>query len=253
VTGSDHERDGAGSNEGSAGAPGDETERRGKRLLFAVERLVDDSDTLAAQAEAYRSDFFSEADEDDAERLRAVAERIIASYSTRSAITGGVAAVPAMVPGPGTAVAVVGGSLADMILMLKHEVEMTLCLTHLYGHDIRQDKGRWLAYALAAVNTYEAKSGGSYLEDMTEAQLEALVKYTPRQLSKLAMTALGKLALLSLSKGLVRALPLVGVVVGASANKMLTTAVGRRCTAALARRREAEGRPEEPVVEASLR
>lgn len=253
MTASNQERDGAGSADGSTETPSDDAERRGRKLLFAVERLVDDSDTLAAQAEAVKGDFFGGEDEDDGERLRAVAERIIASYSTRSAITGGVAAVPAMVPGPGTVVAVVGGSLADMILMLKHEVEMTLCLTHLYGYDIRQEKGRWLAYALATVHTYEAKSGGSYVEDITEAQLEALVKYTPRQLSKLAMTALGKLALLAVSKNLVRAIPLVGVVVGASANKMLTAAVGRRCVEALARRREANGQPEEPVVEASVR
>jgi uncharacterized protein (DUF697 family) len=246
-------RDGNGSDDGPTKSASDDTERRGRRLLFAVERLVEDCETLAAQAEAVKGDFFGGEDANDDERLRAVAARIIASYSTKSAITGGVAAVPAMVPGPGTAVAVVGGSLADMVLMLKHEVEMTMCLTHVYGHDIREEKGRWLAYALAAVHTYEAKSGGSYIEDMSEAQLEALVKYTPRQLSKLAVTALGKLALLSLSKNLVRAIPLVGVVVGASANKMLTAAVGRRCVEALTRRREAEGRPEEPVVEASVR
>jgi len=246
-------RGGIGSDDGSTRTSADDTERRGKRLLFAVERMVDDCDTLAAQAEAAKGDFFGGEDEDDAKRLRAVAERIIAGYSTKSAITGGVAAVPAMVPGPGTAVAVVGGSLADMILMLKHEVEMTLCLTHLYGHDIREEKGRWLAYALAAVHTYEAKSGGSYLEDVTEAQLEALVKYTPRQLGKLAVTALGKLALLSVSKNLVRAVPLVGVVVCASANKMLTAAVGRRCVEALSRRREAGGAQADRVVEASVR
>jgi uncharacterized protein (DUF697 family) len=243
-----HGHDGVGSADGSATVSSDNTERRGRRLLYAVERLVDDCDTLAAQAEAAKGDFFGGEDIDDADCLRAVAERIIAGYSTKSAIAGGVVAMPAMVPGPGTAVAVVGGSLADMILMLKHEVEMTMCLTHLYGHDIREEKGRWLAFALAAVHTYEAKSGGSYVEDVTEAQLEALVKYTPRQLSKLAMTALGKLALLSVSKNLARAIPLVGVAVGASANKVLTTAVGRRCVEALARRREAEGRQEEPVV-----
>jgi uncharacterized protein (DUF697 family) len=229
-----------------------EREVAGERLLSAVERLVDDPDSLIAQVEAFKQDTFPERDENEAYFLEAVSKRLIANFSNKSAIAGGATALPAIFPGGGTMLAIVGGSLADMAFMLKHEVEMALCLTHLHGYDIREESERWLAYALVAVNIYEAKSGRSYFSDIAEAQLEALARYTPRQLTKLVATVLGKVAILAASKNLVKALPLVGVVVSASANKLLTGSVGWRCAEALARRRAAEDSHDEPVVDAKV-
>lgn len=232
--------------------PPSEAEPNGQTLLNAVERLVDDTENLIAEVEAFRTEVFPHGDADDSGHLTVIASRIIASYSTKSAIAGAITAVPGMVPGPGTAVALVGGSLADMTLMLKHEVELALCLTHLYGHDIRNERERWLAYVLATVNTYEARSGRNYFVDLASIQLEALRKYTPRQLSKMVATVMGRYALFCASRGLFRAVPLVGVVVGASANKVLTNAVGWRCSDALARWRSAAASPANDVVEAKV-
>jgi len=228
-----------------------EIDTQGELLLTAVERIVEDCDDLIADVEGIKEEVGSE-DLDDEAILDKVAERIIATYSTKSAVTGGLTALPALLPGGGTIVALVGGSMVDMTFMLKHEVEMTLCLTYLYGHDIREEKERWLAYVLAAVSTYEAKSGRNYFADLADAQLEALGKYTPRQLSKLAVTVIGRVALVMASKSLVRALPLVGIVVGASANKVITPQVGWRCVQALDRVRGGP-RLQESVVDARIK
>src|SRR5262245_60804339 len=104
---------------------------RGERLLTAVERLVDDCDDLIAYVETLRSATASETDEE--ERIEALADQIIADYSRRSAIAGGVTSLPGLLPGGGSALALVGGVLADMTFMLKHDVEMILCLTYLFG------------------------------------------------------------------------------------------------------------------------
>jgi uncharacterized protein (DUF697 family) len=228
----------------------EETESDGRRLLTAVERLVDDSDHLIAQVEAIK--YGVPDDGRAAERYRdAIAQRIIKNYSTRSAMAGGVSAMPAILPGAGTAIAV-GGALVDMTLMLKHEVEMVLSLTYLYGHDIRQDDRRWLGYALAGVSTYEATSGRNYFVDLADAEVEALTKYTTRQLSKLVATVLGKVALVSASKSLLRVLPLVGVVVGASTNKVLTHSVGWTCVDALERYLAVAESSNDPIVDAKV-
>jgi uncharacterized protein (DUF697 family) len=226
----------------------------GERLLSAVERLVDDSESLVAQVEALREDVDSSLRHPDHGPfyLNALAVRIIRGYSNRSAFSGGVTSLPSMLPGGGTMVALVGGSLADMTMMLKHEVEMALCLTHLYGYDIREERARWLGYTLVAVNTYEAKTGRNFFLDVAEAQLEALTKYTPRQLSKLVVTGFGKYALLSLSRGFLKALPLVGIAVSASANKLIVDAVGWRCVEALDRLRSAEGDDPGSIVDAKV-
>ena len=230
----------------------EEVELQGRRLLSAVERLVDDCDNLIAQVAAFRAETHPRTPDAEAGHLVAVASKLISNYSTRSAITGAITAIPGMWVGPGTFVAIVGGSLVDMTLTLKHEVELALCLTHLYGHDIRDERERWLAYILATVTTYEAGSGGNYFVDLASVQLEALRKYTPRQLSKMVVTEMGRCALMRASRGVFRAVPLVGVVVGASANKLLTTSVGWRCVDALARRQVADGPQDNVIVDAKV-
>jgi uncharacterized protein (DUF697 family) len=173
---------------------------------------------------------------------------VIESYSMRSAIAGGLTALPAAVPGAGTGVALVAGSLVDMTMVLKHEVEMALCLTHLYGFDLRDERERWLAYVLVGVRTYEVQTGRNYFVDPLEAQLDALPRYTPRQMFKIAATVLGRLAVSSLARGWVRALPLVGIFVSASINKLMMTKVGWSCVDTLERRIRAPGPV--PVVDA---
>lgn len=229
-----------------------ELNRHGERLLTAVERIVDDHDNLIAYVEGLREQTLLEQGASEAALQRVLAKRIIADYSTKSAFSGAITAMPGIVPGGGTIAAVVGGSLVDMAFMLKHEVEMSLCLTHLYGYDIREERERWLAYVLASVSTYEAKSGRNYFVDLAEAQLEAITKYTPRQLAKMLLGIMGRLALLGTSRGLVKAVPLVGVVVSASANKVLTGTIGWRCVDALMRRRDTDGHPSETIVDATV-
>lgn len=229
-----------------------EAEASGERLLTAVERLVDDCDNLIAKVEAFRQAATQTARGSDAQVREQIAERLIADYSTRSAIAGGVTAVPTMLPGAGSVLAIAGGMAVDMTFMLKHEVEMILCLTYLYGFDIRDEKERWLAYVLAGVRTYEATTGRNYFVDLAEAQLDALPRYTPRELSKLAVTIMSRVALRSLSRAFVRAIPVVGVAVGAAANKLLTSSVGWWCVEALERRRSLEAERGSSVVDADV-
>jgi hypothetical protein len=228
---------------------------QGKRLLSAVERVVDDCDALIALVESHRSLVGLVPGEDiaDPDQRASIASRLIADYSTKSAISGGVTALPGLVPGAGSAIALLGGTLVDVALTLKYEVELALCLAYLYGHDIRDDQERWLAYVMAGVRVYEAQSGRNYFVDLAEAELDALPRYAPRELFKIATTVFGKLLLLSASKSLVKALPLVGIVVGVSANKLMTTSVGWWCVDALERRRRSSAQPSDPPVEAVVR
>jgi uncharacterized protein (DUF697 family) len=226
------------------------SEEAGSRLLSAVERLIDDADTLIAEVEVSLEAARLETSGSQAACRELVAMRLITEYSNRSALSGGLTALPAIIPGVGTGIALVGGFLADVALVLKHEIELVLCLTYLYGYDIREAKERWLAYVMVGSRVYAVKTGRNYFVDLVEAELDALPRYAPRQLSKIAFTILGKLALVSISKGLVRALPLVGVVVGASTNKVLTSTIGWWCVDALERRREVDGGPDDGIVDA---
>jgi len=208
-----------------------------RRLLSVVEKMIDDPETLIRRVKRAHDRTRRAKGEHDEAYEQKVAARIISSYSTKSAIAGGLTALPAVLPGAGTLITVLGGALADVALVLKFEVEMATCLTHLYGFDIHTEKERKLAFLLAAVSTYEAKTGRSFQDDVAAAQGAALWNYGPREVGKLLLAVLSMLAVRAISKGLSRAVPFVGVVIGGSVNKVMTTRVGRRCAEELARRK----------------
>ncbi|QSQ24165.1 EcsC family protein [Pyxidicoccus parkwayensis] len=217
-----------------------EDQEQGRKLLTAVERILADTDSLIALSKQHLEKARQKGlPSEDAVRDAAALE-VVRHFSNRSAVSGGLAALPGILPGAGTLVAALGGTLADMCFMLKFEVEMALVLSHLHGYDITRDDERQLAFLLASVSTYDAKreSERSTVADLAETQGIAFWKYAPREASKVLVGTMTKIALMSVSKGFFRALPLVGIAVGSSMNKVLTQRVGERCTRELKRRLE---------------
>jgi hypothetical protein len=217
-----------------------EDQEQGRKLLTAVERILADTDSLIALSTLQQEKARLKGLPDEDATRDAAALEVVRHFSNRSAISGGLAALPGIVPGAGTLVAALGGTLADMCFMLKFEVEMALVLSHLYGYDITHEHERQLAFLLASVSTYDAKRerDRSTVADLAETQGIAFWKYAPREASKMLVGVMTKIALLSVSKGLLRALPLVGIAVGSSMNKVLTNRVGERCMGELKKRRE---------------
>ncbi len=224
----------------------DQTEhRRAERLLHTVERiLAPPKDLRERAAAALRSEKERLPALPDVLRDRAGHE-LIRHYSYATAVGGGIASLPALLPGIGTATAVLGGGLADMTLCLKYETEMIMALASLFGHDITDEKERSYCFLLAGLSTYQEMAGKNAALDLARVGGEAIWQYTPRQVSKLLGTVFLRLALLAASKGLIRGLPIAGVLVGFAANKVLTTRVGRRALSELHHREQLHGPPED--------
>ncbi len=208
---------------------------QGEKLLSAVERILADTASIMAMADGCRERAKSSGGDEASIRARA-ARMLVSEYSTRTAVSGGLSALPGIVPGIGTLVAVAGGALADVGFLLKFEVEMALALSHLYEYDIRNETERQRAFLLASVSMYDAKSGENFMMDVARAETVALWTYAPREVSKLLLTVLTRLALRSVTKGVLRAVPFVGIAVSSGMNKVLTTHVGERCVQELDRR-----------------
>ncbi|WP_224241122.1 hypothetical protein [Hyalangium gracile] len=215
-----------------------EAQSQGRKLLTAVERIIASTDSLIALSQEHlRLAREQQLDGEDA-TLAAAAESVISHFSRRTAIAGGLASAPSLVPGLGTLVASVGGTLADMALGLKFEVEMALVLSHLHGFDISRPEERQLAFLMASVGTYDTRTGSNFLADIARAQGVAMWNYTPREVSKLLVNVLAGLVLFKLSKGLLmRVLPVVSVAVSFTVNRTLTRRVGARCLGDLQARR----------------
>ena len=200
----------------------------GKKLLHAVERmLADDEHLLATKDRLLRS---AGGDRDDA------CSRAIAEFSNRSAYAGAVAAAPGLVPGGGTVVAL-GMTFVEMTYVMKTEVELCLVLSAIRGFDIRTREHRQVAFLLAALATHEVEADDEAPLAWGRAGLAAVWNYAPRELSKRVVEVFGLLvmvrAAMRFGHGVLRALPIVGVCVGAGINKTLSRRVGRRADEAL--------------------
>jgi uncharacterized protein (DUF697 family) len=217
-------------------------ERQGRQLLTAVERIIADTDSLIALSQEHLSRARERKLDGEGATVDAAAAEVIAHFSRRSMISGGLTAAPALIPGLGSLVAAAGGTLADIALVLKFEVEMALVLSHLYGFDITRAEERQIAFLLASVGTYDVQSGGNVMGELSQAARaggDAVWTYAPREVSKIVLSVMAKIALLKLSKGmLLKVLPVVGIAVGSTMNRALTKRVGERCLRDLKTRRQ---------------
>jgi uncharacterized protein (DUF697 family) len=201
-------------------------EEQARSLLTAVERLVMSDDHLREVVDACAERARAGGAKD---LQKAGGDQIVRHFSNRAALVGGATALPGLVPGAGTVVAL-GGVLADMTLLLKLEVEMALALTHHYGFDIEDEEERQLAFLLASVATHDAHTGKSFLKDVVRVEGTAIWNYAPRRVARVLAHSLVILLALRFGWGSVlRAIPVVGVGIGVGANKLLTLKVGKRC------------------------
>ena len=221
----------------------------GETLLSVIESIIRSDTEIIAEVERLK---VRGPDKSVAE----IASEIIVMYSNRSAISGGASALPALIPGWGTLVTMVGSALLDTALLLKFEVEMSLALSWNAGFDIRESSERQMAFLLASISTYDIRNGDNFIVDVLQAEGVAIWNYAPRQVSKVLLIVLGRLALMNAGKSMLKALPLVGVAIGSGVNKYLTTRIGNQCTERLQERltnqaeiRAHEGE-EEPIVDA---
>jgi hypothetical protein len=209
----------------------------GLKLLNAVERMIDAPEEIEG--------LVAKLTKETPPGIEHLSERIISHYSNRSALAGAVSSLPGMIPGVGTLAVALGTTLLEMAAVLKLEVEMCMALAHAHGFDIRSRTERQLSLLLGAVHTHEVEAGRNILVDIGVVSGTALWNYTPRELHKLALRAFSALAIgwasTYVTKGILHAIPLLGIGIGAGVNKTLTTRVGRNARSWLSFRASVTG------------
>ncbi|TQO82361.1 EcsC family protein [Vibrio cholerae] len=202
-------------------------------LLKAVELVVGKPEDIKQESlqllEKYRK---KHADKTETEIQDLVSEKIISNYSYYAAFTGGATALTGVIPGIGTAVAIGGGASADAIACMKFQIEMTMALATVYGHDILVEEEKRLCYLIAGLGAISeaAKEGGKTLGS------KAFVKLVQEHLKGATLQAVKeifkRLGITFTRKALEKAIPFgIGVVVGFSANKGITWYVGSKAKA----------------------
>jgi uncharacterized protein (DUF697 family) len=208
-----------------------ENENDKPALLKAIELVLADPKVIREEAlslknkyiERYRDDRTMDEIEDY------TADKIISNYSYYTAFVGGATALAGIVPGLGTIISTFGGATADAALSMKYQIEMTMALATIYGHDITNAEEQNICLIVAGLGTINeaAKEGGK------EVTKKAFIKMTQQYLKGATLAAIKeifkKVGITFTRKAVEKAIPFgVGVVIGFSANKGLTWYVGTK-------------------------
>lgn len=168
-------------------------------------------------------------DLDDNKLKEKISNKIISNYSYFAAFAGGTTALSGIIPGIGTAVAMTGGASADAVASMKFQIEMTMAIATVYGHDILIEEEKRICYLVAGLGALNeaSKEAGKSLGS------KAFIKIVRENLKGATLQAVKeifkKLGLTFTRKALEKAIPFgVGVIIGFSANKGLTWYVGTK-------------------------
>ena len=208
----------------------DPNEDRGGRLLKAIDAIAISPDDAIAIADRYLDQSREKFPRDSKwkHQLRA-ADKIIKRYAKLTMMVGGATGLPGVIPGLGTAVAVVGGGAADSLVCMKLQVDMCMCLAAVFGYDITSEDGKHLAFLIAATGSAQRAGVGIGAQVGSKAGVRILRQYLKGAALQALKQAFRRVGITFTRKAVERAIPFgVGVAIGAGANYGLTRYVGRQ-------------------------
>ncbi|MFF7709492.1 EcsC family protein [Pseudomonas sp. NPDC007930] len=206
----------------------DETEDNGSALMKMVEAIAitpKDARELVTQYEGQIRK--AKPKVTDAQVQVLVTDKIISRYAKMAATSGGATSLAGVIPGVGTAVAMVGGGLADVSVCMKLQIDMTMCLGMAINKKMTNEDAKHMSFVIALSGSLEqmakegaTKVGSKAAVKVVENTLKGATLQTIKQLFKMVGITFTK-------KSLVKAIPFgVGVVIGSTANYALTRYVG---------------------------
>lgn len=200
------------------------------KLLKAIELILAKPENIKAESLQLLEKFKkSNSGKSESEIQQLASEKIISNYSYYAAFTGGTTALTGVIPGIGTAVAIGGGASADAVACMKFQIEMTMALATVYGHNILIEEEKRLCYIIAGLGAMSeaAKEGGKAVGS------KAFVKLVQQHLKGATLQAVKeifkKVGITFTRKALEKAIPFgIGVIIGFSANKGITLYIGKK-------------------------
>jgi hypothetical protein len=200
-------------------------------LLKAIELILADPATIKKEAlnlkSKYSEKFKSTKTVDEIDKK--IVDKIISNYSYYTAFVGAGTALTGIIPGLGTVIATFGGATADAAMSMKYQIEMTMAIATICGHDIEIEEQKRLCLMIAGLGAVSeaTKEGGKQMGT------KAFIKIVQQNLKGSTLIAVKeifkKVGLTFTRKAVEKAIPFgIGVVIGFSANKGLTYYVGNK-------------------------
>jgi len=197
-------------------------------LMQIVEKIAITPDDARAIVVRYVAQYQNVDDENTEKELTdLVVKKIIARYSKMAATTGAATSLAGVVPGIGTAVAMVGGGLADIAACMKIQIDMTMCLCIAINDEITNEDAKHMSYVIALAGSLEqvattvgAEAASKAAVKVVENTLKGATLHTIKVLFK-------QIGITFTKKAFQKAIPFgIGTAISAGANYYLTKFVG---------------------------
>ncbi len=198
------------------------------KFLQAVELVLAKPEDIKKEAsQIYKKLRDANPSKSEADIRKIASKKIISNYSYYAAFTGGTTALTSVIPGIGTAVAMSGGATVDAVASIKFQIEMTMAIATIYGHDILIEEEKRLCYIIAGLGAI-SEATKEFGKDVGSRAFVKLVKEHLKGATLQTIKTIFKKVGINFSrKALEKAIPFgVGVIIGFGANKTLTWYVG---------------------------
>ncbi len=206
------------------------SEEHGSRLLRAIEVVAISPEDAQLIAKQYldQSKHRFPSDEYWSHQLRA-ADKIIGRYSRLATMVGTASGLPGIIPGLGTAVAIVGGGTADYLICMKLQVDMCMCLAAAFDYDITSEDGKHLIFLIAATGAAQHAGVETGAQIGSKAGVRMIHQYLKGPALTAAKQAFRTVGITFTRKSLVKVIPFgVGAGIGGASNYLLTRYVGHQ-------------------------
>lgn len=217
-------------------------------LMKMVQAIAISPDDARAMVTQYQAQVRSKSPNLPAHKVQAlVIEKIISRYSKIAGGTGAVTALTGVIPGVGTALAMTGGSAADISACIKLQVDMTMCLAVAINNKLSNEDAKHMSFLIALTGALEQSATAATTTIASKAGVRLLKRHLQGATLTVIKELFKKVGILFARKSVEKAIPFgVGVIIGGTANYALTKYIGSQAVDCL--RLYAEERKEEPGV-----
>jgi hypothetical protein len=227
----------------------EEREDTGSSLMKMVEAIAispQDARLVVAQYETQAKKSQPKASDENIEK--AVTDKIIQRYSKLAATSGAATGIPGAVPGVGTAVAMLGGGLADVTVCMKLQIDMTMCLAVAINKSLSNEDAKHMSFIIALAGSLEQMGKKGLTDIASKAGVKMVKQYLKGETLTLIKELFKQIGITFTQKAAAKAVPFgVGILIGATANYALTLYVGKAARELflldMAERRETTGQP----------
>ncbi|MGJ0303607.1 EcsC family protein [Aliarcobacter cryaerophilus] len=156
-------------------------------------------------------------------------QKIISNYSNYTGCLGAATSVTSIIPGIGTTTSLTIGTSADIVATIKYQIEMTMALATIYGHNILDEEVKKLCLILFLANSISNKAEKKLKQISTKVLVNLIQQYLKGPILIIIKKILQRIGIVFTKKALAKSIPFgVGIIIGFSVNKVFTIYFGKQ-------------------------